>query len=172
MVRESDRQRGEPILGLYDLKKDVSEQRNLLKSKPQIAARLKQKLEAWERAVTPANQRFTKPKPAQAGATSQLANVAGRIVSVSATAVTVKPDDGAPAVTFKIAPTSSLKSVVDTKLPELKNGAMVKVDGKLSPDRSSIAARSGPRGCDVYRIGGRSVARQVFRAFGCARRSR
>jgi len=159
---------------LYNLREDLAEERNLLAEKPTIAERLKKKLVAWEADVTPveANKRFRKAK-----ATTKLANITGTITAVSATAITIRGDDDREETTFKIAKGSSLKSVVNLKLADIPNGTLVKVDGKLSDDRTSIqarrvsvnawrkhmtAGRMGPRAIEGnLRIDGKTVAVDV-----------
>ncbi|MDQ3623995.1 MAG: sulfatase-like hydrolase/transferase [Verrucomicrobiota bacterium] len=49
---------------LYHLKKDIAEQNDLRREQPELAARLKARLEAWEKEVTPAETPFpARPAP-------------------------------------------------------------------------------------------------------------
>jgi arylsulfatase A-like enzyme len=61
LVCESDQRQGEPVLGLYDLEEDVSEQHNVLEQQPHVAAELKGLRAQWSKDVSASRRALKEP---------------------------------------------------------------------------------------------------------------
>jgi YbbR domain-containing protein len=67
--------------------------------------------------------------------------VAGHLTAVSPTSIAVRPQIGGDDLTLTVVGDPSVKSVVVKELSDIPDGTYVTVEGPLSDDRSTIAAR-------------------------------